>query len=65
MIYEDIGSLCIDLTLQKPAFFDTTIQVIELAGNASGKLCNSYYNVLMYVVMLVHTTSASFHNNYL
>ena len=40
-IYEDEGSLCINLTLHKPAFFDTTIEVDELTGTAIGKLCNS------------------------
>ena len=38
-IYEDEGPLCINLTLAKPALFDTMVEVIEFTDTAIGKFC--------------------------
>ena len=35
-IYEDDGPLCIELTFNKPAHFDTTIEIINSTGNTTG-----------------------------
>ena len=34
-IYEDLSQLCINLNLYKGAYFDTTVQVIEVTENAT------------------------------
>ena len=34
--YEDIGALCIALTLDKPAPFDMTVEINEITGSATG-----------------------------
>ena len=36
-VCEDKGSICVNLTLHKPAFFDTTVQVCN--DTITGKLC--------------------------
>ena len=36
-IFEDEGFLCINLTFDKPALFDTTVQVNEIESSAIGK----------------------------
>ena len=34
--YEDVGALCITLTLDKPAPFHMTVEINEITGNATG-----------------------------
>ena len=36
-IFEDEGFLCINLTFDKPALFNTTVQVNEIESSAIGK----------------------------
>lgn len=38
-IYERNGSVYINVTLNKPAFFDTFVQLVESHGSATSKLC--------------------------
>ena len=39
-IYEHEGEICINLTLHRPALFDTDVEIIVVRGSASGKLSN-------------------------
>ena len=38
-IYEHEGQVCINVTLNKPALFDTFVQLVESHGSATSKLC--------------------------
>ena len=44
-IFEDEGPLCITLTLDKPALFDTTVEVIEVGNGATGKHSTQRFKV--------------------
>ena len=37
--YEHRGELCVTVTLDKHAFFDTFVQILETRGTATSKLC--------------------------
>ena len=38
-IYEHEGMVCVTVTHDKPALFDTFVQLIESRGSADSKLC--------------------------
>ena len=44
-IFEDEGPLCITLTLDKPALFNTTVEVIEVGNGATGKHSTQKFKV--------------------
>ena len=39
-IYEHEGMVCITVTHDKPALFNTFVQLVETRGTATSKLCN-------------------------
>ena len=41
-IYEHEGELCVTVEHDKPALFNTSIEIIRDRGSAIGKLCNHY-----------------------
>ena len=41
-VYEHDEELCVTVTLDKPALFNTFIEIVDTPGTAIGKLCNHY-----------------------
>ena len=38
--YEHEGKLCVTVTHDKPAIFNTTVEILQSRGTATSKLCN-------------------------
>ena len=59
--YEHDGELCVTVTLDKPALFNTAIQILQSHVTATGKWCSHYIHMNIDWYMWLDLRKAAFH----